>query len=113
MNPALAARVGAAVAQKLFVPVELRAPVGAGFSEWRSVQGQERRGFVEQQPAGFVASMVTDVHDLHLLASDFPDGRPQAKWQVRFADGRVLALSEPARAWDAAAQFLTAPLVPL
>lgn len=111
MNPALAARVASAVSRHLFVGVEVRAPAGAGFGPWRTVQGQDRRGFTDQSPQGFDTGMRVPTHVIHLLASDFPDGLPGVGWQVRLNGSAIYRISEPAAAWDAAGQFVTAPLV--
>lgn len=107
MRPDLAARVSGAVSAHLFAAIEIRAN---SYGAWTAVRGREKRGSGQQRWDGMSSTFVVDTDEVHLLVADFPDGRPDAGWEVRFDGSRVRVLTGPAATGDSAGQFLRAPL---
>ncbi len=111
-----AARVANAVRLHLWSDLQVCPPAGG----WRTVRGEVRRDWVEEQLEGFISRTGVVADALHLDEMDFEPSVagqpvPGRDWWVRYTDATgalcVKRLAEPMRP-KAGGRFLWGPLKP-
>lgn len=117
MRADLAAHVANAVRQRLWSDLAVCPPEGG----WRTVRGEVRPDWVEENLEGFVSRTGVVADALHLDEMDFEptvvgSPRPTTNWWVRYPDvtGAIVVkrLAEPMRG-KAGGRFMWGPLKPV